>query len=757
MKATLLCRGASTIAIVMSGPALAQSSPPVQAPSSRPGVEVTAPVKVGPREALSKSTTSAVGQEAMPQASLEEIVVTAQKRAENLQRVPIAVTAASGAALAAQGVTSSVQLNTIAPGLNIRTTAGSFQPSIRGIGTSSNVVENPVALYIDGVYLPQQREGLRELNDIAQIAILKGPQGTLFGRNATGGVIQITTQAPSHNFQGSAHTEIDNYGTIKLNSYVTGGLSQTIAASLSASYAHQADGWGKNLTNGHDTYKLQHDFSVRGRLLFNPGSGTTITLTGDYMDRCQLANSYQPYKGLPLSFPGTGPLGSVYDTYAGQDSFNAFRGGGVSLTVDQDLSFAKLVSISSYRKGTADYQFDNSSVPSPYFVVHSPKSPNESYTQELQLISPQGGAIDWVLGAFYFHNEASSNPILRFFSGPFTPLPTSAAQTTTYATENTESIAPFGQATWEFLPRTRLTIGARFTYEKRTLTDARQEIQRVNGATATLFFAPPSLTIKQPTFRVALDHRFGADMLGYISFNTGIKSGGFNNVSPANPAYLPEKLTAYEVGFKSELLSHRLRLNLTAFYYDYTNLQVIQFVGLTQTVVNGPGAKLFGLDLDLEAQLSDGLRASGGFEIEHSEFSNYPGAAFSTPLPTGGAQIFPGDATGNRLPLAQKFSATTAIDYHANLSRGTLDFNVTGNYNGNYYFEADNRSVQKAYVILNSSLRWTLPGEKLSFIIFGKNLFSEKVITQVPTQTLGYPATYGMAPRTYGAGATLKF
>jgi iron complex outermembrane receptor protein len=515
MKAKLLGCGASAIAIVLSGPVLAQAAAPVGI-TNPVGAEASAANATRTGGTPSQSVADTGNQSAPPDSGLADIVVTAQKRSENLQRVPIAITAVSGDALIAQGVTSSLQLNTVAPGLNIRTTAGSFQPSIRGIGTSSNVVENPVALYIDGVYLPQQREGLREFNDIAQIAILKGPQGTLFGRNATGGVIQITTLAPSHNFSGSAHAEVDNYGTIKTDAYITGGLSETVAASISGAYAHQSEGWGKNLTNGHDTYKLQHDFSVRGKLLFEPSSSTSITLAGDYMSRRELANSYQPYGGLPLAFPGTGPLSSVYDTYAGQDSFDAFKGGGASLTIDQDLSFAKLVSITSYRKSTAEYQFDNSSVPSPYFIVHSPKSPNEDYTQEIQLISPKGNGFTWVVGAFYFHNNASSSPILRFFSGPYTPLSTSAAQTTTYATEKTESVAPFGQATWEFLPKTNLTVGVRYTYEKRTLDAARQEILRVNSATTTLMFNPPSLTVKKSTFRAAIDHRFGDNLLGYV-------------------------------------------------------------------------------------------------------------------------------------------------------------------------------------------------------------------------------------------------
>lgn len=688
---------------------------------------------------------------------LGDIVVTAQKRAENVQDIPIAITAVSGDQLAAIGVRDTTQLTIAAPGLNVRADAGAFQPSIRGIGTSSTVVENPVALYIDGVYFPQQREGARDLNDIDQVAVLKGPQGTLFGRNATAGVIQITTKRPSHDFAGRFHAEIDNYATIKSNAYLTGGLTNTVAASLSLSYGTQGNGWGQNLTTGTDTFRILHDFSIRGALLYEPVPGTDVILRADYADWKRYANSRQPYGGLPLSVPGTGPLSSVYDTYGGRDAFNALTGGGASLTINQDTSFGELVSITAYRDVTGNYLFDNSSVPQPFFIVESPNSPSRSFSQELQLISDADGPLSWVLGAFFFNYNNGANPIIRSFSGPLTPLPTSAARTTTHATESTRSIAPFGEATVEFLPRTRLTFGLRYTYERRELQDASIETRTAGGVTSTARFDPAPLSVNKVTYRAALNHDFGDNVLGYVSFNTGFKSGGFNTVSPATPAYLPEELTAYEIGLKSELFDRRLRLNFAAYYYDYSNLQVIQFIGVTQAVVNGPSAKLYGLDIDFEARLGGGLRLSGGAAISHSEFTAYNNAVFSAPRPGGGALIFPGDATGNRLPLAQEFTGTLAIDYRHSSDIGAIDANLTTNYNGDYFFTADNFPRQDDYVMINASLKWTLPNDRWSITVFGRNLADERVITTVTEQAIGYPAIYGSAPRTYGVALDLRF
>ena len=689
---------------------------------------------------------------------LEEIVVTAQKRDEDLQRVPIAITAVSGEAIVARGINSTMELNAIVPGLNVRTASGAAQTFIRGIGTTSNVVENPVALYIDGVYLPQQRDGLRELVDVEQIAVLKGPQGTLFGRNATGGVIQITTRAPSQEFSGEARGEIDTYATIRTRFYATGGLSDAVAASLALGYAHQGQGYGDSITTGNDTNRLRHEFNARAKVLFEPSSRTSITLIGDYLNRDQLANSFQPYPGTSLSLPGTGPLKSKYDSYQGADSFIAYEGGGASLTVDHDLDFARLVSISAYRQGKTQFLFDNAAVPGRLFIVRTPNSPNRMYSQEFQLVSSKSERFNWVAGVYLFDYRNSARPIVREFRAP---LPNPNQFTTTNGTELTRSVAPFGQLTYRILPRTNLTLGARYTYEKR---EARvvQVANRRNGTIVTIL--PPgdtapvtnNLTIKKPTFRVALDHQLTDDILGYVSFNTGIKSGGFNVINPS-PRFLPEKLTAYEMGVKSELFDNRLRLNVAAFYYDYTNIQVIQFVGIAQTVVNGAGAELYGIDVDFEVEPIRDLRISGGFEIEHTEFTDYRGAVFSTPRPTGGAAIFAGDATGNRLPLAQNFSGTVAVDYHHELPRGALDFNVTANHNGDYFFEADNFLRQGAYTILNSSLRWTLPGDQVSFTVFARNLLDEQVITQATTQALGYPTAYSNTPRSFGGAVQVKF
>ena len=261
---------------------------------------------------------------------------------------------------------------------------------------------------------------------------------------------------------------------------------------------------------------------------------------------------------------------------------------------------------------------------------------------------------------------------------------------------------------------------------------------------------PTPLTINKPTWRIALDHQFTPDVLGYISYNRGIKSGGFNILNPANPAYLPERLDAYEAGLKTELLDRRVRLNAGGFYYDYNNIQVTQFVNLAQSIVNGAKARLYGLDVDFTARATSTLSFSGGFELLHARFTSYPNAVGSIPKPNGGATLTVIDATGNRIPQSQNFAGTLGADYERAVSFGTLHFNLTANYNGDYKFEPDNFLTQGTYTLLNTSLTWRSTDKRYSVQLWGRNLLDAIVLNNASSQAPGYPVSYGQPPRTVG-------
>src|SRR3546814_152214 len=414
-----------------------------------------------------------------------EILVTAQKRSERLQDVPLAVNVVVADQLRSSGLQNTDALGTLVPGLNIsKPSFGAFVPAIRGISTRLNTAENPTAIYVDGVLIPDQREGFRDLFDIEQITVLKGPQGTLFGRNATAGVIQISTRAPSFTSVGAASLSYDNYQTLRASSYLSGPVADTLAVSVTSSYAKQAKGWGVNRVTGKDASLLVRDMSVRGKLLFQPSESTDISLIGDYSDREDNGQARQPLPGTTYSNRGIGGVGlpgpippaiipycdvrSRYDNCSSISEYNRSRGGGVSAQINHDFGFAKFASITSYRKGRSEARLDVVGI-TPTLATSDAKLPNRNFTQEFQLVSASDRRLQWTAGVFYFHSRSG---VLPFSSdatpfGALAPAPMSFARILTQGIETTESVASFAQMDYKLDDATTLTLDGRFTYEKR--------------------------------------------------------------------------------------------------------------------------------------------------------------------------------------------------------------------------------------------------------------------------------------------------
>jgi len=757
-------RSSGFVAIVLATFFPAAASAQITQPTGSTAAETAA--EADPATAASRGDATAQATAAATQSSNEvaDIVVTAQKRAQNVQDVPIAITAVLGSQLAASGVVNTEDLKLAIPGVSIKVTGPQFQPFIRGVGSSTANVENAVALYIDGVYYANMSDAKRDLNDIDQVAVLKGPQGTLFGRNATAGVIQITTRAPSHTAGGEVTASIDNYATTRIGAYLTGPLSDTLAFSVSGNYATQGNGWGKNLTTGRDTFKIHHIASGRAKLLFQPDAATDITLIADYTDREDNLGPYlQAFPGTTVSplAPYRKPPG-VYDSYNNDETLNLYRGGGVSLNVEHDLGFGRLQSTTAFRRFRTGYYTDTDMTSELGYKLDTSHNQAKQFSEELQLTSPATESrLTWALGLYLFRYENGLKPVTRTYGGPlFVPLPTSFIRREIVSEETVNSIAPFAQATYEILPRTRATLGLRWTYEKREL-DGRTFGTRANGEFVPEILPPITnrgITARKLTWRAALDHRFGDGILGYVSYNRGFKSGGFNITNLANPSYQPESLDAYEGGLKTQLFNNRLRLNLAAFYYKYRNLQVTQLINAVATLANGAGAELYGLDADFEASLAPGLRLNGGFELLHAEFTSYPNAIISFPVATGGIGTRFGDAAGNRLPLSQRFNSNLALDYSKELAVGRLGLNATANYNGNYKFDPDNIVGQKGYTLINLSANLSPTGTNLTIGGFVRNLLDKKVIAfSTASAPLGYITSYDNPPRVYGLSVRYRF
>ncbi len=712
-------------------------------------------------------TPSGAGGGAQPESdALQEIVVTAQKRSESMQSVPIAITAISSDQLHAAGVTGTMGLETVSPGLNLGTTGDSFLPHLRGVGTSAAAPgnENSVALYVDGVYYANQIWGIAALGDTAGVAVLKGPQGTLFGRNATGGVIQINTRNPSLDFQGDFTTSLDNFLTTTNDLFFTGGVTSNLASSLAASYVYQAHGWGTDTYTGErDVDRTGRNVNLRNKWLYTPGDDTSVMLSLDYMNRdTNVGFVNEPYPGTRLLVPGYVGSTNPWDADPGVLTNITTQGGGASVTVNQELPFAHFVSISAYRQlSNFNHDYDVTATPILAQVLQIPTQASQ-ITQELQLVSPSSSVVKWATGLYYFNSHDGTGGA-SFGASPFTinlqaPLapPATLEQISTYSSLGAQSYAAFSQATVPIAAKTNLTLGLRYTEEHKTFNG--RETLSIDGRSPSplpLPALPPSESFSKLTWRFALDQQITDDVLGYISANRGFKSGGYNGFAPANPPYNPEILDAYEIGLKSEWLDHHVRVNGAAFFYNYTNIQVSKYT-TTAVIYNGAGAHIEGLDMDAQAKYGN-FRLSGGFEWLHSRFTNFPNAQFSTPLPNGGAVLYAGDASGKDLPLAPTLTADVSADYDLAVPFGSADFNITDYYNHGWYPEADNYLRQPAYDLLGVSVTLAPPDERFTAKFWASNLLNKPVYGYFATQATGYFADPNNPPRSYGITLAYKF
>ena len=698
--------------------------------------------------------TPAAPESAEQEGRLADIVVTAQRRSENLQDVPIAVTAIDATTLEAKGIDSTTDLGSVTPGLTYTTVVGSALPRIRGIGTAISLGgnENPVATYVDGVYIASAAASVLSFNNIEQIAVLKGPQGTLFGRNATGGLIQVTTRDPRANPEMQASLTYGNLDTIGGNLYVTGGLTGGLSADLAVYYNDQRDGFGRNLTTGSEVNKAR-DFAVRSKWKLELGPDTTVRLAGDYSDGRAVAPAFRPlYDSLPIS--GVPFTGGEFDIENDIDPQVTREQGGISLNVAHDFGGVDLVSITAWRKGNFRAIFDIDKLP--VFISRSDLSETQrQFSQEVQLLSSASSPFRWVLGAYYFSSTGAYAPLV---------IDNVPNDIIIRSEQKTASVAVFGQASYDLTDRTGLTLGLRYTSENKDYV-ATGRVVLASGTVVNNPTVTGELDASKLTWRAAIDHRIDDNVLIYLSYNRGFKSGGFNPQRfqlPTAP-FEPEVLDAVEVGVKTDLLERRVRLNGAAFYYDYKNIQINSFQAGISTIYNAASAKLYGLDLDATAIASRNLSFTLGLSLLHHRYGDFPGAVISTPavpngtIIRGGNMITTGNAQGNRLSLTPDWTVNVGVDYVIPLSSGEIRLSANYFHSDGWRAEADNRIGQGPYDLVNAAATWKVGDDgRYSVKLWGKNLGDVAYAVQMNAQ----PQSDGIAVgpgRSYGVTLGVAF
>ncbi len=711
-------------------------------------------------------------------AALEEIVVTAQRRQESLQDVPISVVALSADALEHRGVAGTIALPEVVPSVQYTSSGPSGIFFIRGVGNTNAGFgeEGANAFYVDGVFMPDLFQSVMEFNNIDRVEVLKGPQGTLFGRNSSGGLVHVITRDPTQETEARVKVGYANYDRVTTQAYVGGGLTDDLVADIAVTTADQGKGWGENVNTGSDVGRDWH-YGVRSKAIWTPTDTARFTLAGDYMkvstDKGNLwhlpagaVGWSRAYTAADFADPTTWQPGRTYsgDGYDVEHDFptnTRMRVWGASLTAEFDLDWATLTSITATRNLTNQSGVDVDNGPLPILGIGL-DGETESWQQEFRLSSSDTEPFSWQMGVFYLNSTVDLNP--QTTSGTLIDASTGVPGSVLVDTveQKTESWAVFGEVGYALTPATRVTAGLRYT---------RDEVKLDGSQVLTSPFIPgeipiqgrnDSATDREPTWRLAIRHDLTDNVNIYASYNRGFKSGLHGmNAAPWRRVE-PQTIDAFEIGIKSELLDNRLRLNAAAFRYEIDDYQVRAVVGAgQQTLLNAAEVEVDGLEVEFEAIVVDGLSLFGSATYLKSEFADFPNAPTLDPtslpfsLIGGGA---PGeiDAKGNKTPLAPKFAGNIGASWR--MPVGDMgELRVTGlySYNDGYYFESDNRLKQPSFGLFNASVAYH-PTPNWGVELWGRNLTDKRHYVQQNGQLIGDYAVRA-APRTYGVNLSYNF
>jgi len=605
--------------------------------------------------------------------SLNVIVVTAERRSEDLQDVAASISAVTGEKLDKLGIRNVNDLANIIPGLNIKSsTLGTTKFNIRGVGQSPDdiTVESGVGVFIDDIFLPRMGAAATALFDLERIEVLRGPQGTLYGRNTAGGSINIITKKPGDELEGRFSAEVGNLGTRNFKAYLSGPLVEDrLFAKISAVSLH-SDGYVRNIATGNLGNGID---TLAGRvgLRFVASDNVEFTMTADIEKSTpdptffsigpedgfstvihDLLNSFVP-PGAPTPFPGE-PATGFYETNVDNDGFERLDAWGTMVRADISNSAFETALIFGYRESELVLNTDRDL--SPVSLLNESHDEESSWgSAEARFTSNSDGAIsldgklETTVGLYYFWEDGTRQ--VDFFNDDVVPFATQGAfdgRATLRFDQaiNTKAYAVFGQSTYSVTPSTRLTVGARWTKEEKTAGIATSVMDPLGGnlfgppnnggIIAEIFDTETTRQFKDVTLKFGLEQDLGEDILLYATYSEGFKAGGFNGTSPtqaiAQTGFEPEDVISYEAGIKTSF-DDRLSVNVSLFKMDYNNLQTaIVSAGGTPFVLNA-SADLQGGEIEVSAIPFDDLLLNmsvGYVDSEFTEFQNNPGAIGTT-------------------------------------------------------------------------------------------------------------------------------
>lgn len=696
---------------------------------------------------------------------LEEIITTATRREADVQSVGIAVSALSSGDLEKYAVADANELTALVPGFSYTDTGSPVVGliSIRGVSQNdfAGHLEAPNTFYIDEVYLPAISATSLQFYDVSRVEVLKGPQGTLFGRNATGGLLHIITNKPTEELEGYASLTVAERDQIKLEGAISGPLSDTVRARVAA-YRNKADGYFKN-DIGKDLNE-EDIVAARGHVEFDPNEDLDIRLSAEiYKQRPSTTGGGFVTPGAPNADglgvhlpPGT-PTVYGYVDADGKPHTGSFNNPGniekrywsTSGRIAYDFGDMQLISLTSYSEAESDYLEDNDLSPVP-FTEFNQTSNSEHFTQELRL-EGQTENFNWTTGVYYLNIDGQYAQGFNIIAGGFFPANLQASYTL-----KTESWSLFGQGEYAVSETVSLIAGVRWT----TDTKKYEYLRTCVGFDCASFTAPGTigaaglLTDKHSddgwSARLQLDWTPTDDLLLYASVNRGYKAfsynAGFAGLAPVSGVrFNGEKLTAFEVGNKLDFWDGRARFNASAFYYDYKDFQAFDQRGVNFTLYN-TDARIYGADAELTVRPTQGLTLFAGMSLLDTKVEDVPiGAGFL-------------DREATQSP---SFTASFAATQEFSLSdMGNIAVTVNAVYTDEFYSQLSNAPVTlvPSNWLVNARIAFTDPSERFEVAVFAKNLLDEdRQLYAFDITNIGLVENNYAEPQQFGAEIRVNF
>ncbi len=723
---------------------------------------------------LALAVALAISPQCLQAAVLEEVMVTATKRSQSTQDIGIAISAFTGDQMEQLGFDNAQQVTAMAPGVSTIQPNGeaNYAVAIRGVANSdfTTNVESPVALYVDEVYVSQMSGAGFALFDMERVEILRGPQGTLFGRNATGGLVHYITRKPTEEFDGYLKGTVGDYDQYKVEGAVGGG-SETLSARLSGSY-HQNDGYITNRLDRGNNLNNADDLAARLQVLWSPSDDIELLLNYRMAEQdidtgfFENVSSIRPGELTPSEpNPVLGYIDNDGDVYAGDyddPGFNDLETEGYTATLKWSFDSFRMTSITDLSTVEREYIEDSDASPEAFFNFFL-LTDAEQFSQELRF-DGEADTFKWVAGLYYLKLDIddSNGAITDPFVGP-APTPGAEAGLSNGYTSELESMSVFGQLDIPLSDNLTLIAGGRYIQDKKDFEFGVNVVEFLDPSSSPGFNDASNTnqlaalaTYKgdsddtEWSARLQLDYALSDDLLVYGGWNRGVKGGGFNApIFPLSPplgyddetmSYDPEHLDAFEVGFKSTLADGQVQFNGAAYYYDYVDYQAFFIIGL-DTITFNTDAESYGAEIEVQASPIDGLDILFG-------------AAYnSVDVEVGGQEV--------ASVQSPEWNLNGLLRYEWPMFGGAMAVQGDAVYRSEHYFALTGAETveEDGYVLGNASLNYTTDDGNWQASAFVKNITDEEYLVQ--TFDLSSTDVFGITEQYYGRprwwGISLKY